>query len=1531
MNKMIRILTGCALAAACAGCEFFGEKQLTLTADNAEVVVAADATPVAKFAAAEMTNFLSQAFGRAVPLVAKPSPGKVAVEIGGRGEGLAPDAYRLTVRGNRIGIVGRDDPKVDPAQRMRQPSYSCHCFDKGTLNGVYAFLERFAGCRFYFPGRLGEVVPRTNRIVVPEQDAVDAPDMTVRTWSFFSDGKWPGAADAAEGNRQKALNLFRLRATGGGFACCHGLNGFRYKDRFLKTHPEYFALAADGKTRGVNLCGQDGQLCFTSAITNEIFKDCLSFLKGEPASVRGIPGQKPGTFAWGYNCTKGYIDIMPQDGMMRCHCKNCEAAYDKGDDRNYATSLIWGYTDAIAKRLKAEGFEPKLQQMAYTPYRRLPSFHLSTNISVMVAETGPFSICNEKSVERQRKEVADWSERVGREVWMWTYPNKHDCNHLKIPDIPCWCPRAWGKYYKTMAPRIYGGFCESECDRAVYNLLAYYVFSKLAWDKSVDTDALVDEFYAKMFGAAGEPMKRFGDLLEAKWTKEIAGAQRDTPLGPAADPPDDFRLWTGVYDEKTMAELEGLLRTAAAAVTSVNGDSVWFDTNHKPTSDTVSQIKFTFTKDGGAGLYGYLSPSADDGTDYRLAANNGKWMLDLGDNKKRIGQSGAAAACGTATANVENYLEIGNYYIKDLAADETLASVTPVTFSRDYTLRIFGKQAGYAAYGSVASLKIFEKGTLVHDFVPCVSPEGVTGLFDLCTSYFHKPDGTFAKVEGGDEPALTPVAAPTAVTGLKYTGKQQTGVAAATGYTVTGGAATDAGDYTATATLADGYKWSDGTTGAKDIAWSIAKGVNTWKTNPSVSPATWSVDAVPGTITIANGATAFGATVTCDTTVAALKALGEGDHTVTFTAAAGGDNYDAITKTVTVTVTAGEAPGPGPTPGEGVPVLTAPADGATVAMLTDRQKQAIAHGGESWDGGNLGDNKAHPVVLSWTGTTGPVRVTVVRVKDGSTLIDETTDAGTLDAYNMLLGEEYRWTVTTASGSASRTFTVELQAPRVIMVQATNGTDIAELNMRDLGGWVGKDGHRVKQGLLYRSRKLSDPYPAGYDPAAVDGRGYPLMSDAAIFVLANRFGIRTELDFRSQRDQARGIVRSVLGPDVEYINQPMLQPEVLILQSSVGNSMLKANMDVIFNRSKYPLDFHCKDGNSRTGGLAYYLLGLLGVDIMDAAADYMWTKYAVSGKKYWADTDFRHMYANVTTNHVFTAADGTVYDRGTSFMNVCESFTLANGYTMEEIEAFREFMLEGYQSGEDPGPGPGPGPGPTPVEGVPVLTAPAEGARIDPLSWGQQLARATDYTAPTTADFSRYANPVHLEWTGTTGPAEVTVCRASDGHCIWQCVSETGSCDAYNCYIGEDHVWTVRTEAGSASGHFTVTQLAPRIIYTHNSEGCFSNMRDEGGYRGLGGRRVRQGLIYRSCQFDSQSQGGTGGSGSTCSSGSCDSAATTEAQKIVTPAIAKSIAGDTARAQEAQAQERQRAYGISSTYNRYKNKGQESGNTTLGGS
>ena len=75
----------------------------------------------------------------------------------------------------------------------------------------------------------------------------------------------------------------------------------------------------------------------------------------------------------------------------------------------------------------------------------------------------------------------------------------------------------------------------------------------------------------------------------------------------------------------------------------------------------------------------------------------------------------------------------------------------------------------------------------------------------------------------GNPPAENTAVKPTAKTGLKYDGKEQTGVEAGIGYTLEGNKATNAGNYTATATLDEGYKWSAGSTDPATIEWSIAK------------------------------------------------------------------------------------------------------------------------------------------------------------------------------------------------------------------------------------------------------------------------------------------------------------------------------------------------------------------------------------------------------------------------------------------------------------------------------------------------------------------------------------------------------------------------------------------------------------------------------------------------------------------------------------------------------------------------------------
>lgn len=112
--------------------------------------------------------------------------------------------------------------------------------------------------------------------------------------------------------------------------------------------------------------------------------------------------------------------------------------------------------------------------------------------------------------------------------------------------------------------------------------------------------------------------------------------------------------------------------------------------------------------------------------------------------------------------------------------------------------------------------------------------------YNLAGTYTAKDAGTYnAKVlladgyewSDGTTDALTltwsiakkAVAKPSAAKDLVYNGKSQTGVAAGEGYTVTGNTQTDAGDYTAVATLDKNHAWADGTTNSAKAAWSIAK------------------------------------------------------------------------------------------------------------------------------------------------------------------------------------------------------------------------------------------------------------------------------------------------------------------------------------------------------------------------------------------------------------------------------------------------------------------------------------------------------------------------------------------------------------------------------------------------------------------------------------------------------------------------------------------------------------------------------------
>ena len=537
---------------------------LNFTPQNTEVVVAPRAwrnQRVAWFAAQEMTNFLSRALGVNVPVRTKLNPAKTSIVLGTNAwscaagvdiSRLPQDGFVMRTSGSAIYIAGFDENR-NPLNGV---------FPRATLFGAYEFLEKYVGCRFYFPGELGEIVPKRKSFEVPEMNIVSAPVLTERHYSRLL-GEWYDPVTAKKRKYVELLGL-RLRMHTRPVPCCHGLRFFKYVQRFGKTNPEYFQMKKNG-TRDIMDTGKpplhkNNKFCFSSkGFKEEVYQDVKAYLTGQPPSSRGLEKWSTG------NCRYGeYVDIMPEDGTVHCYCPDCQAAYAKAKDpRCESNEQIWDYTIDIAERLKREGVKEYVTQMAYSTYRNVPDRKMPDNIYVTVCNNGGW--VRPERAKKDYEQVKAWFGNVGK-VKVYSNCGKFACLNLDVPDVPSITPRAMAGFYNRMAPMIRGAYCSNAGERAVYGLLNRYVFSRVAWYGHVDIDALLDEYYRLMFGAAAEPMQEFFEEIERKWMEEMLGASVDTAIGVANMIPSELRIWTELYSPAKLKPLAALFEKAESMV-----------------------------------------------------------------------------------------------------------------------------------------------------------------------------------------------------------------------------------------------------------------------------------------------------------------------------------------------------------------------------------------------------------------------------------------------------------------------------------------------------------------------------------------------------------------------------------------------------------------------------------------------------------------------------------------------------------------------------------------------------------------------------------------------------------------------------------------------------------------------------------------------------------------------------------------------------------------------------------------------------
>ena len=172
----------------------------------------------------------------------------------------------------------------------------------------------------------------------------------------------------------------------------------------------------------------------------------------------------------------------------------------------------------------------------------------------------------------------------------------------------------------------------------------------------------------------------------------------------------------------------------------------------------------------------------------------------------------------------------------------------------------------------------------------------------------------------------------------------------------------------------------------------------------------------------------------------------------------------------------------------------------------------------------------------------------------------------------------------------------------------------ELNVRDLGGYVTKDGRKVRKRLLIR--------------CAAPGE-----MDAGELETFAQLGIVSLMDFRSGSERAKlpdpiGVSEEYypisavkIDDDTEVDYSPAALLKMVLRQKGrdkVGSLVRGFYVQTLFDNDAYrkmfellsehrvPMAFHCSAGKDRTGVAAILILLALGVDAKTARDDYMLT-------------------------------------------------------------------------------------------------------------------------------------------------------------------------------------------------------------------------------------------------------------------------------------------------------------------------------------
>lgn len=374
--------------------------------------------------------------------------------------------------------------------------------ERGSLNAVYEFL-RSLGVRWYLPDELGEVVPKTPSITLPEINKTIEPDFALRfPYQYMRMFGHEGTT------REEALWQLRMGWNQApdligdfGMGLSHGMNSVYERPEVRAAHPEYYVLF--GGKRDELKVGQS-RPCLSS---EGLFQQNVKYVR-TMFDILDVP----------------LVSVMPQDGYVNlCECDLCRG---KGTlERGWTGQIsdyVWDYVNRVAREVYKTHPKKKVCCYAYGAYLLPPEKIKTLSPNILVG------ICQNRNLFHDPVERNKFDEL--RRAWLEKMPEGHRqliindyYLHLRpnaSPHLPTFFPRAIARDLHVLKGISIGDFIEAYRDPKGINSLAVdhlnlYVTSRFWWDADQNIDKLLDEYYTEFYGPAREEMKALVNYSEA--------------------------------------------------------------------------------------------------------------------------------------------------------------------------------------------------------------------------------------------------------------------------------------------------------------------------------------------------------------------------------------------------------------------------------------------------------------------------------------------------------------------------------------------------------------------------------------------------------------------------------------------------------------------------------------------------------------------------------------------------------------------------------------------------------------------------------------------------------------------------------------------------------------------------------------------------------------------------------------------------------------------------------------------------------